>query len=310
MIAVLGATGFIGAALTQQLASGDEPVRVLVRDRGKAEDRLGRFADRVEIITGDMHDPAALDALLDGVRAVFVLVQTVTARQPSTAGGYADAERQAMQALVAAARRAKVRRVLTVGLIGASPSAANPWVRSRAELTQALLASGLDVTVLRAGLVVGIGGTGYDRLLAVARGESSVVLGGGGQRWSYIALSDVVGYLVDAIDEPSTFGKAMDVGSLETPTYSELLSRTAAVIGRRPPRPLWLPLRLVVALAPLIERLGRLPKGGLRTAILHLGDDLVGDPLPVRALLARDLLDWEQAVAAAAAPGRLAGVAG
>ncbi len=142
---------------------------------------------------------AALAALLDGARAVYVLVQTVTSRQPAGAGDYAEAEFQAVVRITAAARSAGVGRLVTVGLIGASPEARNPWVRSRARIETELLASGLEVTVLRAGLVVGAGGTGFDRLVSAASGRVAVILGSGNQRWSYVALPDLVGYLVDAL---------------------------------------------------------------------------------------------------------------
>ncbi len=165
MIAILGATGFVGAALTRRLAAGPEPVRALVRDPAKARERLGDAASAVEFVVGDMHDEDALAALLDGARAVYVLVQTVTSRQPAGAGDYAEAELQSVVGIAAAARRAGVRRLVTVGLIGASAEARNPWVRSRARIEAELLASGLEVTVLRAGLVVGVGGTGFDRLV-------------------------------------------------------------------------------------------------------------------------------------------------
>ena len=157
MIAVVGATGFIGSALTRRLLGEQgtaEPVRVLVRDQARAAARLEEAGARVpEMVVGDMHDDAALDALLTGARAVYVLAQTVTARQPAGSGDFADAERRATQRLVAAAHRASVRRLLTVGLIGAGPDAANPWVRSRVAVERQLL---VDVVgrVVRDGLAV------------------------------------------------------------------------------------------------------------------------------------------------------------
>jgi uncharacterized protein YbjT (DUF2867 family) len=310
MIAVLGATGFVGAALTRQLAAGPEPVRALVRDRAKALERLGEAGEAVELVVGDMHDEQALAALLDGVRAVYVLVQTVTARQPAGAGDYAEAERRAVAGIAAAARRAGVARLLTVGLIGARPDAHNPWVRSRARIEADLLASGLAVTVLRAGLVVGAGGAGFDRLASAASRRLAVILGSGTQRWSYIALPDLVGYLIDAADEPSTAGRVLDVGSTETPTYRELLARTSQVLGTRSPRVLALPLPLVTSIAPALELLGRLPRGGLRNAISHLGDDLVGDTSAARELMPRDLLGWEESVRVARSLDGVAASAG
>ena len=303
MIAVVGATGFIGSALTRRLLGEQgtaEPVRVLVRDQTRAAARLEEAGARVpEMVVGDMHDDAALDALLTGARAVYVLAQTVTARQPAGSGDFADAERRATQRLVAAAHRAGVRRLLTVGLIGAGPDAANPWVRSRVAVERQLLSSGLDVTVLRPGLVAGTGGAGFDGLLAAARRRTAVIRGSGRQHWSWIAVEDLVGLLVDALDEPRTYGRVLDVGTVDAPTYRELVAATAVALGRPAPHVVGLPTGALRLVAPLLERVGGHPRGGLRAALDHLADDLTGDPSPVRELLARELTSWDACVRAA-----------
>ncbi len=306
MIAVIGATGFVGSAVTTALAAAGEPVRVLVRDPQRARARLGTVLDHVEVVVGDMHDPAALDRLLHGARAVYVLVQTVTAPQQPGTGDFAAAERAATARILAAMSRQGVRRLLTVGLIGARPDAPNAWVRARAELETLLLGSGRDVTVLRAGLVVGRGSVGFDGLLDAADRRVARIRGRGHQRWSFVALDDLVRYLVAALDEPRTVGHAFDVGSVEAPTYRELLRRTAELLGRPEPRVAVTPLWLLRAAAPLVERRQRLPRGGLRAAAAHLGDDLVGDPVPIRAVLPLGLTSWDDAVRAAvpAGPGR------
>lgn len=303
MIAIVGGTGFVGSALTRALVDRGEPVRVLARDPGRVERRVGAdVAGRIEVVAGDMHDHAALDTLLHGARAVYVVVQTVTARQPRSAGDFAVAEARAVEAIVAAARRAGVTRLLTVGLIGASPDAPNAWVRARARHEAMLLASGLDVTVLRPGLIAGVGSAGFDGLVAAAGRRVAVIRGNGRQRWSYVALGDLVEDLVVALDDRRTFGRALDVGSDESPTYRELVARTAAVLGRPAPRVLSIPLWTLRLVAPVLEVGGGLARGGLRAAIEHLGDDLTGHPAPARALFAADPRTWEECVRAAFAP--------
>ncbi len=300
MIAVIGATGFIGTHLTRALTASGRTVRALVRDAGRAPARLtdpaGQTDGRLDVVVGDMHDPATLATLLTGARATYVLVQTVTSPQAAGTGDFAEAERRALARIVAAAHAAGVSRLLTVGLIGASRHAPNAWVRARADNDAFLLDSGLEVTVLRPGLVAGVGSVGFDRLLAAAGRTLTAVHGRGHQRWSYIAVDDLVGYLVDALDEVATYRRAFDVGSAEAPTYRELLSRTAAVLGRPTPLVIPVPLPLLRTLAPLVERRRRLPRGGIRSALDHLADDLTGDPTAIRTVLPRPLLTWEAAV--------------
>lgn len=308
MIAVLGATGFIGTPVTRALAATGEPVRALVRDETRARALFAGSAawpGAVDLVVGDMHDPAALASLMAGARAVYVLVQTVTSPQAADTGDFVAAERTALTRIVAAAQAAGATRLLTVGLIGATPDARNAWVRARAQNEAFLLNSGLNVTVLRAGLVAGVGSVGFDSLLTAATQRYTTIRGNGRQHWSYIAVDDLVRYLVTALDQPTTYDQAFDVGSTGAPTYRELLARTAALLDRPAPRVIPVPLALLKVLAPLVERRQHLPPGGLKAALGHLGDDLTGDPTAICAALPGTLLDWGAAVRRAI--GRTAG---
>lgn len=303
MIAIIGATGFIGSALTNNLSTHGEPLQLLVRDQRRAMQRLGNTSEALPasttLIVGDMLDTPTLERTLAGADAVYVLTQSVSTKQGRGAGTFADIEKVAFQRIVTTAARAEVKRIITVGLIGASANAANPWVRARASLENRLMDAPVAVTVLRAGLVVGQGSVGFDGILAAATGETHHIRGAGNQRWSYIALNDLLAYLVAVRREPETARHIFDVGSVETPSYRELIARTASLHGAAMPRLRTTPLWALRAAAPLIEHSQGLAPGGLRAAIAHLGDDLIGDPLPIRAIIPRPLLTWDEAVATA-----------
>ena len=67
IIAVTGATGFIGHAICAQLIANNYSLRVLVRNPRKASSRT--FSD-AEIIHGDLADPDSLHRLVNGADAV------------------------------------------------------------------------------------------------------------------------------------------------------------------------------------------------------------------------------------------------
>ncbi|WP_030258153.1 NAD(P)H-binding protein [Streptomyces violens] len=93
MILVTGATGNIGSALLRELrVAGAGPVRGLTRDAARAS-----FPADVEAVEGDLAQPAALKASLDGVRSLFLVP-----------GMGADAD------VLAAARQAGVEHVVLV----------------------------------------------------------------------------------------------------------------------------------------------------------------------------------------------------
>jgi deazaflavin-dependent oxidoreductase (nitroreductase family) len=74
LVAVTGATGFVGShTVVRLLAHGHRP-RLLVRDPAKAHRVLGVLAvdpSSVELVVGDMGDPRAVAELLDGADAVI-----------------------------------------------------------------------------------------------------------------------------------------------------------------------------------------------------------------------------------------------
>lgn len=96
MIAVTGASGFVGRALLRRLAAGEEPVRALVRSDDAAREVTALGA---EVVRGDVRDRAAVDALLAGCRLVYHL-----------AGAYKGAEAELVETHVAGA--ANVARAL------------------------------------------------------------------------------------------------------------------------------------------------------------------------------------------------------
>ncbi|WP_327676536.1 NAD(P)H-binding protein [Kitasatospora sp. NBC_00458] len=69
MILVTGAAGKAGREVVAALRAAGEPVRVLVRDPGAA-----RWPEGVEVVAGDLRDPAAVAPALAGVGRVFLLL--------------------------------------------------------------------------------------------------------------------------------------------------------------------------------------------------------------------------------------------
>ncbi len=112
MILVTGATGNVGGELVRQLAEAGQPVRALTRG-----DAQGGFPPGVQVVPGDLNDPASLRPALHGATGVFLLP------------GYAD-----MTGVLAEARQAGVAKVAQLSRArsrsprrAASPSSAGSW---------------------------------------------------------------------------------------------------------------------------------------------------------------------------------------
>ncbi|MEU9451171.1 NAD(P)H-binding protein [Streptomyces sp. NPDC048277] len=131
MILVTGATGTIGSEVVRQLAGRGAKVRAFTRDPARAQVPAG-----VEVVRGDLADPASLDAALAGATAAFLL------RPPGPDEGQ-DA------ALAAAARAAGVGRLVKLSAIGTGEPAAGPSSMWHVDGERAVRDSGLAWTVLR-----------------------------------------------------------------------------------------------------------------------------------------------------------------
>ena len=292
-ILVVGASGFIGRRLVKSLLSKGLTVRCLARDTSNVVDLAGLGA---QVMKGDVSEPSSLSAAFNSIDAVYVLLHTLSPQPASRPEQrFMAVELEGLRNIVEACRLNGVGRIIYVTSLGVSASAASEWLRERWRAEQSLFQSGLDATVLRPGMIVGVGGRGFGALSSQGAKSVAIFLGSK-QKMRTIAVDDLIGYLVGILDEPRSFGKAFDVGNDDVLTNSQMVDGVAEVLGRRHPYKILIPPAFLSMMAPLIERMGKLPRGGLKGLVDSLGDDASGDPKPIRAIQPQRLLSYRQAV--------------
>lgn len=293
-ILVIGASGFIGKHVARALLANGMPVRCLVRTPARVHDLATAGC---EIVQGDISDPATMQHALYGVRAAYIAVHTISPQQTSAAGqGFMDIEMSGVQNIVTACRMHGVRRLVYVTSMGVSENAPNAWLQGRWRIEQFLLQSGLDVTIIRPGQVIGRGGFGFNTVLSQAKRRVTITMGNGRQKWQNIAIDDLIYYLVGVLNAPRTYGQGYDVGDDAIMTTNQMIDITADVLGRTHPLKIPIPQKLLVVFAPLIERVSKFPPGSIKSFMDGLTTDLIGDPMPIRAILPRPPLSYRQAV--------------
>ena len=234
---VTGATGYIGGRLAPRLLDAGHAVRCLSRSAARLRDVP--WAARVEVVEGDLADPDSLPAALDGVEVAYFLVHSLGRRD------FEDLDRAAAANFAAAARAAGVRRIVYLG--GPQPwpdERASAHLRSRAEVAQILLDSGVPTVALRAPVIIGSGSASFEMLRYLTERLPVMVT----PRWvrnriQPIAVRDVLRYLVAAAGLPGEVNRAFDIGGPDVLTYAEMMQRYARVAGLR--------RRLIVPLRPL-----------------------------------------------------------
>ena len=138
-IAVIGATGKQGGSVVDALLAEGLAVRALVRDLGAAAAQALR--DRgVELLRGDLADPASLESLLSGVDGVFAM---------STPVDGTDVEVTAGTAIADAAARAGVPHLVFSTVGGAERKTGIAHFESKRRVEEHIESLGLHATFLR-----------------------------------------------------------------------------------------------------------------------------------------------------------------
>jgi NADH dehydrogenase len=288
---VTGANGRLGRSLLRAVASGRQ-VRALVRsERAAASLRELPKLERPDIVQVDWTDADALaragSGASDWVHLVGILKETRSSR-------YADAHERPALALARAAALAGARRVVSVSILGAEPTAANACLASKGRADQTLLGGAVPTTVLRVPMVLGPGELGAAALRAQATAPVAFLVRGGATLEQPIDRRDLVRALLLALSAPAST-TALDLAGPESLSHRALVQRAGALLGRRP-RLLPLPFALVNALAFGFERL--LAEPPLTRAMLGVleHDDCI-DPLPAARRLGLELTPLAETLA-------------
>ena len=217
---VTGASGFVGRRLVPALVAAGHDVRAMTR---RPEDYDGAGTP----VAGDVSDEASLRQALDGCDAAYYLVHSL---------GDADFQHKdadAARAFARAAADAGVERIVYLGGLGRDGDDLSPHLRSRRQVEQLLGSTGVAVTTLRAGIIVGHGGVSWEMTRQLVAHLPAMVT----PRWVHtrtqpIAVADVVRYLVGVMEAPEAAGRVFEVGGPEVLTYVEMLGRVAEIQGR------------------------------------------------------------------------------
>ncbi|MDQ1521192.1 MAG: hypothetical protein QOI55_2265 [Actinomycetota bacterium] len=125
---VTGAAGWLGQNLVRTLASQRSRVRCLVRDKDEAP-LIEIVGPNVEVVAGDVRDPAALDRLFEGIGAATVFHTAAVIHPASATREFFDVNVGGTELMLDRARRAGASRFVHVS--SNSPFGANPTPNDR-----------------------------------------------------------------------------------------------------------------------------------------------------------------------------------
>jgi uncharacterized protein YbjT (DUF2867 family) len=222
---VTGATGYIGGRLVPRLLDTGFAVRVLVRSPDKLRDVP--WAGSVDIVEGDLGDPASLEAAAEGVDVFYYLVHSM-----GGTGDFEKVEEQSATNVARAVAGAGVKRVVYLGGLHPEQGELSPHLRSRVAVGRILLASGVPTAALQAGVVIGSGSTSFEMI----RHLTDVLPYMPAPKWvrnriQPIAVRDVLYYLLKAAELPSEVNRTFDIGGPDVLRYGQMMNGYALEAG-------------------------------------------------------------------------------
>jgi|NGEPerStandDraft_6_1074524.scaffolds.fasta_scaffold44751_2 uncharacterized protein YbjT (DUF2867 family) len=275
-VVVAGGTGRLGTIVVGALAARGVDVRVMTRERQRATHLAG---EHVEVVLGDVRDPASTAAAVAGAKVVVSAVHGFAGP-----GGVSPAsvDRDGNIGLIEAARAAGADVVL-MSIVGAAPDSPMELFRMKHAAEMALVASAVPATIVRATAFLEL----WIELLRRTAGRSDrpLVFGRGRNPINFVSVRDVAALVERVATDQATRGQTLEIGGPDNLTFDQLARMVAADRGDAT-SPRHLPRAVLRTMAVIVGRvrpeLGRQARAAL--AMDH--DDLSFDNTAVRTRFA------------------------
>jgi len=179
----------------------------------------------VEVVQGEASGD--LSVAMQGVDVAVYLIHSI-----GQGAGWANREQRDAESFARAAAAAGVRRIVYLGGLGRDDDLLSDHLRSRHEVGHLLASSGVEVTELRAGVIIGSGSASFEMLRYLVEVLPVMVT----PRWvttkcQPIAISDTIAVLVAAILAPEPCGGVFEAGGSDVVSYAEMMATYASAAG-------------------------------------------------------------------------------
>jgi uncharacterized protein YbjT (DUF2867 family) len=288
----------VGGRLVPELLAAGHDVRCLARSPAKLDGRP--WSDAVEVARGDVSDPDAMHAAMDGMDAAYYLVHSMGATEE-----FAERDRAAAATFRDAASAAGVSQIVYLGGLGSDDASLSEHLTSRHDVGAVLADGPVPVTELRAAVIIGSGSASFEMLRNLTDVLPAMVT----PRWvrtrcQPIAIRDVLAYLVGVLGTPDALGRVFEIGGPDVVSYESMMQQYADIAG--------LPPRVVVRVPVLSPRLSSywvglvtpLPVGLARPLIDSLVNEVVVHDDAISEVVPRECLSLQCAIELALARTR------
>ncbi|MFT6068061.1 MAG: nucleoside-diphosphate-sugar epimerase [Bacteriovoracaceae bacterium] len=225
-ITIAGASGYVGRHLLKNI-SLDFNIRGLSRG-----DKDSDQANLTWMKT-DLFSFKSTEESLVGTDIAIYLVHSMMPSTRLFQGDFKDADLLIADNFARACKRAGVKQIIYLG--GLLPEAnVSKHLMSRLEVERVLKATEIPLTILRAGMIVGDGGSSFEILKNLVFNLPGMIL----PKWTQsntqaFFIDDLVNIIIGSIGNKDFENKTIDVVNGESLTYKDLILETTNYFGKK-----------------------------------------------------------------------------
>ena len=269
---VTGATGFVGRYIVAELKNRGHTPALLVRP---GSERKLASLEGVKLVPGDVNQPEQYMRALTEVDAVIHLVGVIR-EYPLQGITFDRMNYQATRHIARAAMTAGARRFIHMSANGAGPHGVSDYQITKWRAEELVKNSRLKWTVFRPSVIFGDSGglpEFTSQLAGVIRKAPLLpIFGRGDYRMDPIAVEDVAGCFVAALEMEKTVGRAYCLGGGAPMAFSEIAQTIGKAMGKPRTRTMNVPFWMVLPVARAMEGFSFFPITSDQLLMLRQGN--------------------------------------
>jgi nucleoside-diphosphate-sugar epimerase len=222
-VTIAGASGFIGKNLLKEIDSSYE-IRGLSRSKKSSE-------KNIEWVQADLFSFSSVSKAMKDTDIAIYLVHSMLPTSRLFQGNFQDTDLFLADNFASACKENNIKQIIYMG--GLKPiNSSSKHLESRMEVEEVFKSTGIPTTVLRAGMVVGDGGSSFEVLKNLVLNLPAMVL----PKWTKsstqtIYIDDLLRVINFCIDNQDVYNKKINVVNGEETTYEKLIKQSSKYFG-------------------------------------------------------------------------------
>lgn len=223
-ILLTGVTGYVGKRLLPVLLENGHEITVCVREKNRLSIHKN-LIERVDIIEVDFLKTPDLDKFPKDIDAAYYLIHSMTTSSKT----FDMLESTAALNFKKIIESTSVKQVIYLSGIS-NENKLSKHLNSRRKVEDLLQSDKYDLTVLRAGIIVGSGSASFEIIRDIVEKLPLMIT----PRWVLtksqpIAIRDVILFLTKVLSHEACYNRTFDIGGPEILTYKDMMLRYAKI---------------------------------------------------------------------------------